>query len=221
MCATVILSNRDTMMKTRRAQYTEEATDIERTRLDKYKLQSLESIKKKFLENHLKIETIIEECTHLDVKNDQTVHPDDLIDIINSLLPAQTITRREFHYLIMGLNETIGSTSGQSIPYLKLYEIFPDSKKKKQREEEKEREEAEQWFDERVDEFADYDSQHGSIGEWLHRKACPSEIENYKTLISCLEIFERESGLRITAQPNGFDIPLGPDLRAKLKFYIR
>jgi hypothetical protein len=208
------------MMKTRRSQYTEEAKDIERTRLDKYKIESLNSIKKKFDENHLKIETIIEECSHLDAKNHQTVHPDDLIDILQSLLPTNTITRREFHYLILSLNETIGTTSGQSIPYLKLYEIFPNPKKGKGRDEEAE--EAEQWFDEtRVEEFADYDEQHGSIGEWLHRKACPAEIENYKTLISCLEIFERESGLRISAQPNGFDIPLGPDLRAKLKFYVR
>jgi hypothetical protein len=205
------------MMRTRRSQYTEEEKDIERTRLNKFQEESLQSIAQKFIQNHLKIETIVEECSQIDQKRDNTIHPDDLIDVIKSLLPSNTITRREFHYLLLALD---GQT-GHNIAYKKLLDLFPS---KKSTAKERGGDHEERWYGEdevHLDEFADYDNEQGSIGEWLHRKACPAEIENYKTLIACLEMFERDSGMRISAQANGFDIPLGPDLRARLKFYVR
>jgi hypothetical protein len=210
---------RNKMMRTRRSQYTEEEKDIERTRLNKFQQESLEAIAQKFRKNHLKIETIVEECSQIDQKRDNTIHPDDLIDVIKSLLPSNTITRREFHYLLLGLD----GQSGHNIAYKKLLDLFP-SKKSTTGGGRGDEEEQEHWYGEddiHLDEFADYDNEHGSIGEWLHRRACPAEIENYKTLIACLEMFERDSGMRISAHANGFDIPLGPDLRAKLKFYVR
>lgn len=81
----------------------------------------------------------------------------------------------------------------------------------------------------------------GSVGEWLFKAACPSEIANFKRFISCLERFERESGMKIQLTPGGlilniafsftliyyniiiynignFKVPLGPDLQASIKF---
>ena len=79
----------------------------------------------------------------------------------------------------------------------------------------------------------------GSVGEWLFKAACPSEIANFKRFIACLERFERESGMKIQLTPGGFTqtlvylliylliiiynignfkVPLGPDLQASIKF---
>lgn len=222
-------------MNTRRYKNNKEnENEIERTRLNKFQIDSINSIKEKLQNNSIKIETIIEECVKLDIKEDNTIHPDDLIDIIKSLLPSNTITRREFHYLILSLD----GIKGHNINYNKLYELFPSKRKNNKEnlssnnnnnneEDGNYNNQQEIWYDGDEngkyyhDDFADFDGRKGSIGEWLYRCACPAEIENYKTLIACLERFERESGLRISAQPNGFDIPLGPDLRAKIKFYTR
>ena len=206
-------------MNSRRYQYNkEEEENIERTRLDKFRIEAIQSIQLKLNNNSIKIETIIEECSKYDTKEENLIHPDDLIDIMKSLFPPNTITRREFHYLILSLN----GIQGHNINYKKLLELFPN-KRKTNKDEGDEDEKVENWYegDHNLDEFADFNEKKGSIGEWLHRCACPAEIENYKTLIACLERFERESGLRIIAQDNGFDVPLGPDLRAKIKFYTR
>lgn len=59
-----------------------------------------------------------------------------------------------------------------------------------------------------------------SIGNWLSNNSCPSEINNFQLFIKCLENFEKQSGLRIKANDDGFLIPLGPDLRATVNFKI-
>ena len=62
--------------------------------------------------------------------------------------------------------------------------------------------------------------QRGSVGEWLLTAGCPAEKENFKVLISCLEQYERETGIRISPHGSGFVIPLGPELRASLGFTL-
>jgi hypothetical protein len=205
------------MMRTRRAQLSkqEEIDDQkERTRPDKASIDALKSIHKKLNDYNIKVESIIEQCAEIDMKGERSIHPDDLIDIFKSVLPSNAISRREFHYLIAKL----GGTRGQNVHYYLLAELFDGLNRKIQKDIEIE----EKWHENRlVDEFAEFDGSKGSIGEWLHRHACPAEIESFKTFIACLERYERETGLRIEAEQGGFDVPLGPDLRANIKFYTR
>ena len=59
----------------------------------------------------------------------------------------------------------------------------------------------------------------GTVGEWLTKSACPSEVKAFKKLISALERFEREAGTTITTEADGsLSIPLGPDLKATINF---
>jgi len=58
-----------------------------------------------------------------------------------------------------------------------------------------------------------------SIGEWLRRRgSCSSETANFRTFVHALERYERDSGLRVENVPNGFMVPLGPDLKVHLEF---
>jgi hypothetical protein len=82
----------------------------------------------------------------------------------------------------------------------------------------------EKWMDEGADNLSRPRTnltKAGSVGEFLQSVACPSEIKNFKRLISALETFERESGMKISSNADGdFLIPLGPDLKASLKFFM-
>lgn len=61
----------------------------------------------------------------------------------------------------------------------------------------------------------------GSVGEWLKKSACPAEIKNFKLFVSCLEKFERDSGMKISLKEDGgFLVPLGPDMRANISFFL-
>mmetsp|Transcript_746 Transcript_746/g.1239 ORF Transcript_746/g.1239 Transcript_746/m.1239 type:complete len:205 (+) Transcript_746:90-704(+) len=204
------------MINTRRFQVSrrENADVRERTRLEKAQNDAIESINKKLRDNNVKIESIIEECEDMDLNHDGVIHPDDLIDAFRNLLPRDTITRREFHHLIAKLTVS----KGQSVRYRELADMFGTTRRR-----EKNNEDTEKWHDDipEIDEFADFDGMKGSIGEWLHRRACPAEVETFKKFIACLELFERESGMRIDPKSNGFDVPLGPDLRATIKFHVR
>jgi len=57
-----------------------------------------------------------------------------------------------------------------------------------------------------------------SIGEWLRKRGPCSETANFKTFVHALERYERDSGMRIENVPNGFLVPLGPDLKVHLEF---
>lgn len=58
----------------------------------------------------------------------------------------------------------------------------------------------------------------GSIGEWLRKRGQGAETSNFKTFVHALERYERDSGMRIEDVPNGFVVPLGPDLKVHLEF---
>ena len=60
----------------------------------------VESIFNKLREHRIKIETILTQCEALDSNRDGVIHADDLIDVINDLLPRKTISRREYHYFV-------------------------------------------------------------------------------------------------------------------------
>ena len=188
----------------------EENEVVERTKLDQTRKDVLLTIERKLRDYNVKVETIIEECRQYDLNNDSLIHPDDLVDVFKDIFPRNTFSRREFHHLVSSL----GGVKGQNVRYTQLKTLFEELHPPAQAREE--------WFeDDRRGEFEEYERDHGSIGEWLSRKACPAEVENFKQFIACLELFERESGMKIESTDEGFDISLGPDLRAAVKFYVR
>jgi hypothetical protein len=207
------LRNNLFIMNTRRYRISrrEENEVVERTRVDDARREAILSIEGKLRDNNVKIETIIEECTQYDINNDGLIHPDDLVDAIKDILPRNALSRREFHHLI----STLGGVKGQNVPFNQLKHVFEDIHRKE--------EPREDWVDDEVDagEFAPYEKDHGSIGEWLSRKACPAEVQSFKQFIACLELFEHESGMRIDSTDEGFEVSLGPDLRATVKFHVK
>mgnify|MGYP003385721938 CR=1 FL=1 len=169
----------------------------------------VESIFNKLREHRIKIETILTQCEALDSNRDGVIHADDLIDVINDLLPRKTISRREYHYFIAALCQ--GQGSNHSVKYMKLETFYEDIMRKHNHQEVQER-----WYEDPYEQ--EFSGPRGSIGDFLNKAACPSEIQNYKTLMACLEKYERETGLRISTNDDGFRIPLGPDLKAAITF---
>ena len=51
--------------------------------------------------------------------------------------------------------------------------------------------------------------------------ACVAEQRNFKLLMSALDKFEHESGMRVHVGKDGLVIPLGPDLQATLDISLR
>mmetsp|Transcript_21521 Transcript_21521/g.36216 ORF Transcript_21521/g.36216 Transcript_21521/m.36216 type:complete len:211 (+) Transcript_21521:26-658(+) len=190
----------------------EEEIIAEKGRCHNVSTEYIVSIFDKLKNHHVKIETIISHCEVIDANRDGIIHADDLIDVISDLLPRRTISRREFHYLIEALGK--GSDHGRghkhNIRYMKLEKIYDNIVYKSQESA------REQWHEDAYDE--EFHGPQGSIGDYLNKAACPSEIQNYKTLIACLERYERETGLLISTNEKGFRIPLGPDLKATIAF---
>ena len=163
---------------------------------------------KKLRQHRVKIETVLNNCELLDSNGDGIIHADDLIDTVDDLLPRKSISRREYHYLIEALGG--GKGTQHNIRYMKLDDMYERFKKGDQHEEK------ETWFEDPYED--EFSGPKGSIGDFLNRAACPAEIQNYKTLIACLERFERETGMRISTNDEGFRVPLGPDLQAHIAF---
>lgn len=61
----------------------------------------------------------------------------------------------------------------------------------------------------------------GTIGDFLEHASCPAEQRNYKRLISLLNTYEKESGMKIDLTKNGFVIPLGPNMEATMQISLR
>lgn len=172
----------------------------------------IESVFEKLRLHHVKIETVLVACESIDRNKDGVIHADDLIDAISDLLPRKTISRREYHYLIEALGKYKGNNSKNKndVKYMKLETLYNEYKWQGQ-EEVKER-----WHEDAYDD--EFSGPKGSIGDFLNRSACPAEVNNYKILIACLEKYERETGMRISTNEEGFRIPLGPDLKAFVAF---
>ena len=168
----------------------------------------IHSIFDKLRQHQIKIETVLSNCEALDSNRDGIIHADDFIDVISDLLPRKTISRREYHYLIEALGKSPGSH--HNIRYMKLENLYDTHRRHESQEV------REQWHEDAYDE--EFNGPKGSIGDFLNKAACPAEVQNYKTLLACLERFERETGLRISTSEEGFRIPLGPDLKASITF---
>jgi hypothetical protein len=190
-----------------------EADEIisEKGRCQDVSQEYVKSIFDKLRRHQIKIETILFKCEALDSNGDGIVHADDIIDVINDLLPRKTISRREYHYFIEAL--TRGQGSNHNIRFMQMERLYEDSKRHDRQQDGKER-----WHEDALE--PEFTGPRGSIGDFLNKSACPSEVQNYKTLMACLEKFERETGLCISTNEEGFRIPLGPDLKASISFNI-
>lgn len=165
-------------------------------------------IRRKLREQGVKVASIVSKCEVLDRNRDNIIHVDDLEEVIQECLKDNPLTRREMNYL---LGRITHDKRRGNVEYSQLFEIL------EQRENKVEKEEV--WHD---DEACDDDvesAEKGSIGEFLQRSACPAEVKNFKRFIAALEMFERDSGMRVTSIDGGFLVPLGPDLRASVKFF--
>lgn len=102
------------------------------------------------------------------------------------------------------------------INYRKFLDLFSDSMSKS-----REASTREQWdFEDDEDSTPRWATKKGSVGEWLKKAACPAEVENFRKFIACLEEFERSSGMKCVQKENGFVVPMGPDLKASISFYM-
>ena len=161
-------------------------------------------LKRRLSSAQVKVETVIQMCINLDSNRDKIIHMDDLKSIFRYLLGDACPSRRELH----ALEGLLKVDSRGDISYERLEELlsadyhpvnpvnFEDDTK------------------------ANFQLEVGSLGEWLQRAACPLEVQSYKRLIYALESFEKETGLRINTTREGLIVPLGPDLRAAVKFFI-
>jgi hypothetical protein len=171
------------------------------------RINAINSIWDKLRKNNVKIETIVQRCQEIDTNNDEVIHRDDLIDAIEEFLPDSYISKREFHYLVGSLSQN----KGHRVQYMKLLTVFNIVKHTNG--------ESENWIDEPKKYSNIYNE--NSVGEFLHRQACPAEVRNYEILLNCLERYERETGLNIIIKDTGFVIPCGPDLKATLQFHTK
>ena len=63
----------------------------------------------------------------------------------------------------------------------------------------------------------------GSVGDWLMKRATPMERKNFHELMTLLNKFEQQNGLRQSdSQGTGQHIvlPLGPDLKVAMRFFV-
>lgn len=166
----------------------------------------------KFRSSKIKVATIIAKCEKIDNNSDGIIHVDDLEDIIQELLGKHRLTAREMIYLLGQL--THDKRKGK-VFYNNIQDFLePDTPKAG----------ATRWKT-----SIDHDNDdaeisnplpQGSIGEFLQRAACPSEIKNFSRFVSMIEKLERRSGMKVTATAEGFVVPLGPDLRVNINFFL-
>lgn len=60
----------------------------------------------------------------------------------------------------------------------------------------------------------------GSIGHFLDEIACPAESRNFQHFMYCMEKYEKLTGLDCQPTRDGFIIPMGPDMKAKVTFVM-
>lgn len=149
---------------------------------------------------------IIAKCEKLDRNKDLLIHVDDLEEVIQSCLPKNPLTRRELNHILSILTN---DRRRGTVEYGRIYDVL-DGRVVTEASHERWREGTPS---------TSLAMKTGSIGEFLEAIACPAETVNFKKLIGALERFERDTGMRISPTDDGLLIPLGPDLRASVKFY--
>lgn len=218
---------------------------LRRSRIDEVPLgPAVYNFARRLKDSHVKISTIISRCISIDRNHDGIIHINDLEEILMDYLGADKVPRREIIQLgrilqsqrrnapegaiqFDRLRETIGKVmddfekenARSKSPKRKGEEEHPKSRDKgsKARSEDEE----EHWFDP-VDEKRKNRSEYeaGSIGHFLDEVACPAEVRNFQHLMYCMEKYERLTGLQCQNTRDGFIIPVGPDMKAKVSFVM-
>jgi hypothetical protein len=194
---------------------TAHSADFGRTKKD-VEPDIIEIISRKLRLKRVKVATIVAYCENVDRNGDYLVHINDLQSILNHALGSEAVTQREMQHL-----EKLIRPHGRSEPglinYRKFLDLFSDSLSRSRHEDQS----TERWdYDDERAEDPKWATKKGSVGEWLKKAACPAEVENFRRFIACLEEFERSSGMKCVQKENGFVVPLGPDLKASVSFYM-
>lgn len=168
----------------------------------------------KLQRNNIKVASVIVKCEVRDKNRDGIIHQRDLKEILNSVLPASdAVIEREIAHIAFALNNYQPISSKTGIQYIRLFDVLDDSNLGE------ESSPAEHWMDDEDIESEQWATEKGSLGEWLKKAACPSEIINFKKFMARLEDYERSSGINCVKTKDGFIVPMGPDLRASIQFY--
>lgn len=199
---------------------------------------------------NIKKSSIISYCEEIDINNDGIIHINDLEIILNHFLKKRInndnyndnndkLNIREKKQLYKYLHDNKKtkmkdnnkgniddhSYSNGSINYMKLLLLFPDNTFNTI----DENNHIERWYDNDADDHHHKYSnseqkwaiQKGSVGEFLKNAACPSEISNFHIFISCIEDYERRSGMKCVSKDGGIIVPIGPDLKASVSYFMR
>ncbi len=175
---------------------------------------ALLSIAKKLDKLKIKVATVVAQCENIDRNRDGIIHVSDLESILQSLMGRDSISMREFRHLANALGVSKSDRRGE-VSYNALHMVLDPFTPKHVRQAS-----VEKWYDPEEQEDESWPTQKGSVGEWLKKAACPAEVQNFKRFIACLEDFERSTGMKCVPKEDGFTVPLGPDLRASLSFYM-
>lgn len=188
-------------LKAREAQHSEGAAVVE-------------GLTRKLRNHRVRAATIISYCENLDRNGDYLIHVADLLDILNHCMEKDTVSQREMTLLIRHMDPDDRIKKGL-VSYRKFLDIFRDALTAPS-----DKYSTERWEDQKESRDTRWATQRGSVGEWLKKAACPSEVENFRKFIACLEEFERSSGMKCIHKEDGFVVPLGPDLKASVSFYM-
>lgn len=177
---------------------------------------TLQNLSKRLDRSRVKLSTIVAKCAELDTNKDDRIHISDLEEVLIHYLGIDGVSTREIACLEIALAKK-GSKQKGVIEYKKLIDLLPrigvNSNPTTGPVPN------ENWFEPaEIVEQRNW-NRRGSVGDWLDKNACPAESVNFRRLISCLEDFERKSGMRCLPTENGFIVPLGPDLRASVNFF--
>ena len=188
------------------------------------------SLKRRLLRRKVHVETVIQLCTKMDKKRAGILHMDDIKSIFLELLADDCPSRRE----MQALEGLLKVDANGDVNYLILEDLLHDEyrpKSIKWSEDEKGDDEEEEEYargrsrpgqskDVKTTKEESMKLPSGSIGEWLQRAACPIEVQNYQKFINVLEEFEKDTGVQISTNKDGMVVPLGPNLRASVNFFV-
>lgn len=172
------------------------------------------SLSQKLKQYNIKPASIVHKCEMLDRNKDELLHIDDLHEVFNESLGIRnSLTQREMFHLAASLGGDRNNSKG-IVQYKNLFDLL-DKKNSSLRESARH-----STVRQSRSNNTNWATQKGSVGEWLSQDACPAEIKNLKRLMSSLEDFERNSGMKCVKKDDGFLIPLGPNLKASIKIHV-
>ena len=156
--------------------------------------------------------TLLRKCEKMDRDRNRTIHEDDFEEIVQSLLGDNKLSISEMIYLQTKM--TKGNQQQGTLHYDELKEIFNRDTSSTQYYNSK------RDIDRNSGNLSDELLPSGSIGEFLEADACPVEIANFQKFIHLIEKYEKATGLKAKPSSSGFVIPLGPELRVSVQFYL-